>query len=88
MKIRFTIAIFLLGLVLAPGAIAGGHDQQDNPNLIMRKYRLNLEKIPKTLPPQQRFILEQQFKQQMKYENMEKPRLSPKSGFCSPGNSE
>jgi hypothetical protein len=85
MKIRFTIAVFLLGLVLAPSAIAGQQDQQNNPNLIIRKYRLNVEKIPKNLPPQQRLILEQHFKQQMKYEIWKSRASARKAASAPPG---
>jgi hypothetical protein len=68
MKIKVKIALSALGFLLALSSVGWGQSQPKDLALIMRRYQLNLKKIPPTLPPKQRAILEQRFKQQMLYE--------------------
>jgi hypothetical protein len=49
---------------------------------IMKQYHDNLKKIPQNLPPEQKYILEQQFKNQMYYDRMK--RLKAAAQTASP----
>jgi len=65
MGIKIKITALALGLLLAQGAVGWGQEQLSEQHFIMRQYRANLKRIPPTLPPEQRRILEHRFKHQM-----------------------
>jgi hypothetical protein len=68
MMIRTKTVICALGLLLLQFTPAGGQDLHHPEEVLMRQYELNLQSIPETLSPEQKFILEQQFKERMLYE--------------------
>jgi hypothetical protein len=77
MKKKVKIAALVVGLLLAQGATVWGQDRQTDELLLMRQYQFNLKRIPKTLPPEQRYILEERFKHQMMYERWKRRALCP-----------
>jgi hypothetical protein len=68
MLIKTKTAICALALLLLQFTPAGGQDQRHPEEALMRQYELNLRSIPETLQPEQKMILEQQFKERMMYE--------------------
>lgn len=72
MRVKVKITALVFGLLLAQGAVVWGQDQLKEQQAIMREYQINLSRIPKNLPPEQKIILEQRFKHQMLYERLKK----------------
>jgi hypothetical protein len=68
MIIKTKIAICALGLLLSQFIPAWGQDLQNQHEALTRQYELNLQRIPETLSPEQKFTLEQQFKERLMYE--------------------
>lgn len=72
MRVKVKITALVFALLLAQGSVVWGQDELKEQQAIMRQYQINLGSIPKNLPPEQKIILEQQFKHQMLYERLKK----------------
>jgi hypothetical protein len=64
---RVMMALSILGLFLTQSAY-GLEQGQQNDLKIIKQYHYNLQRIPQNLTPEQKYILEQQFKNRMHYE--------------------
>jgi hypothetical protein len=79
---RVMMALSILGLFLTQSAY-GLEQAQQNDLKIIRQYQHNLKKIPENLTPEQKHILEEQFKTRMRCERW-KNRKAAMQPFTSP----